>query len=193
MAVGEPQALGREAVEIRRNGCGMAVAAQFAVAEVVGQKQDDVRPRVCGRGDWVAGSLSGGFEPDLEIGEAAGLRRIIRMVLPFTGIPHQLKQLSFVRCWILDQLPLRCDQRPLHVAVGQQQFVADARLLITEHRSKTLAFALLRRGHAGQVPHRGREVIEIAERIGALACGHARPSDHRRRPHRVLVEVLLAE
>ena len=45
MAVGEPQALGREAIEIGRDGSGMAVAAEFAVAQVIGQKEHDVGPR----------------------------------------------------------------------------------------------------------------------------------------------------
>ena len=171
----------------------MAVAAEFAVAQVIGQKQDHIRPRVCDRGHWVADSLSGGFEPDLQVGTAVRLRRIIRTIDPFIGISHQLKQLGFVRCWIVDQLPFRCDQRPLHVAVGQQQLIAEARLLVTEHRREALAFALLRCGHASQIPHRGREVVEITEGVSAPADRHARPSDHRRRPHRVLVEVLLAE
>ena len=44
MAVGESQALGGEPVEVRRDGGRVAVAAELAVAEVVGQKEHDVGP-----------------------------------------------------------------------------------------------------------------------------------------------------
>jgi hypothetical protein len=70
---------------------------------------------------------------------------------------------------------------------------ADARLLIAEHGHEALAFALVWGGHAGQITHRGREVVEIAQGIGARAGRHARAGDHRGRTHRVLVEILLAE
>ena len=44
MAVGQPQTLGGEAIEVWRDGLLVPVAAQFAVAEVVGEKEHDVGP-----------------------------------------------------------------------------------------------------------------------------------------------------
>ena len=48
VAVGEPQAFLREPVDVRRLDRGRAVAAEVAVAEVVGVDQDDVRRRGLG-------------------------------------------------------------------------------------------------------------------------------------------------
>ena len=104
-----------------------------------------------------------------------------------------MEELGFACHGVLDQFPLRRDQRPLHVAVGQQQFVSDARMLIAKHGHEALAFVRVWRGHAGQITHRGREIMEIAQGIGAVAGRHARAGDHRGRTHRVLVEILLAE
>ena len=50
VAVGEPHPLGGQAVDVRRLVVLAAEAADVGVAEVVGQDEDDIRPRFRGRG-----------------------------------------------------------------------------------------------------------------------------------------------
>ena len=47
--IGEPHPLGRHAIQVRRADAGMPVAAQIAVAQVVGQDENDVRMFGIGR------------------------------------------------------------------------------------------------------------------------------------------------
>ncbi len=68
-----------------------------------------------------------------------------------------------------------------------------ARVRVGEIGDKAPALVSLGCGDAGQLAQCGEDVEQVAHRVGPPAFRHSRAGDHQRRPHRVVIEILLAK
>ena len=199
---GEPRAARKQAVDIRRQGMGRPQGRHIPRAEIIGEEEDDVRG--AGRADRRRTRGDGGRERIVGLmhplrhprPEHRQSRRVVGLrgeIADLLGIVPQVEKLLASDLRIADQLPVGGDQRALEVTVGEEEIVADRRLLPAEHRHETHRLAPRRARHAGKASDGGDEILEMAQRPLAPPRRYPGTGQDRRSAHRVLVEILLAE
>ena len=126
-------------------------------------------------------------------GHVAGMVRVVREVVHLDRVVLEVEELRLVDLGIHDELPAVVADGSLNVGIGGEDRVAAGRCRVGEIGDKAPALVALGRGDARQFAQCREDVEQVAHRVGPPAFRNSRAGDHQRRPHRVVIEILLAK